>query len=94
MAQSVTVEPIGCGFDPHSRRSVTREENGNINLSKYFIYYTLSSATQQAMPPESSRKWGTECPNTRFPLPSVHPVVCGIQREADLFRIIFNREKC
>ena len=30
---------------------------------------TLSSATQHAMPPEFSRKWGTECFNTRFPLP-------------------------
>ena len=31
----------------------------------------LSSATQHAMPPESGRKWGTECLNTRFPLATV-----------------------
>ena len=30
----------------------------------------LSSATQHAMPPEFGRKWGTECPNSRFPLPT------------------------
>ena len=30
----------------------------------------LSSATQHAMPPEFGRKWGTECLNTRFPLPN------------------------
>ena len=35
----------------------------------------LSSATQQAMPPE----FGTECLNTRF---SAYPAVFGIQREA------------
>ena len=42
----------------------------------------LSSATQHAMPPEFDRKWGTECLNTRFPLPTL---LCEIQREADLF---------
>ena len=30
----------------------------------------LSFATQYAMPPEFDRKWGTECLNTRFPLPT------------------------
>ena len=29
----------------------------------------MSSATQHAMLPEFGRKWGTECLNTRFPLP-------------------------
>ena len=33
-------------------------------------------ATQHAMPSEFGRKWGTECLNTRFPLPT--PTVCGI----------------
>ena len=28
----------------------------------------LSPATQHAMPPEFSRKWGTECLDTKFPL--------------------------
>ena len=32
----------------------------------------LSSATQHAMPPESGRRWGTECLNTRFPLHTLH----------------------
>ena len=31
----------------------------------------LSSATQHAMPSELSEKWGTECLNTRFPLPTL-----------------------
>ena len=60
----------GCGFDPHSRR-------WNIYLNLYFHFFALvsrlsaalSSAPQHAMPPEFGRKWGTECLNTRFPLP-------------------------
>ena len=31
----------------------------------------LSFATQPAMPPEFGRKWGTECLNIRFPLPTL-----------------------
>ena len=31
----------------------------------------LSSATQRAMPPELDGNWGTECLNTRFPLPTL-----------------------
>ena len=31
----------------------------------------LSSATQHAMPPELGGKSGTECLNTRFPLPTL-----------------------
>ena len=30
----------------------------------------LSSATQLAMLPEFGRKWGTECLNIRFPMPT------------------------
>ena len=71
-AQSVTVKPTGCGFDPHSRR-------WNIYLNLYFHFFALvsrlsaalSSATQHATPPEFGRKWGTECLNTRFPLPTL-----------------------
>ena len=52
-AQSVTVKPTGCGFDPPSRR-------WNIYLLLYFHFLVLvskqsaalSSATQHAMPPE------------------------------------------
>ena len=32
----------------------------------------LSSATQHAMPAEFCGEWGTECLNTRFPLPIIH----------------------
>ena len=32
---------------------------------------TLTSATQHAMPPEFVRKWGKECLNTGFPLPTL-----------------------
>ena len=71
-ARSVTVKPTGCGFDPHSRRR-------NIYLYLYFHFFALvsrlnaalSSVTQHAMPPEFGRKWGTECLNTRFPLPTL-----------------------
>ena len=71
-ARSVTVKPTGCGFDPHSRRC-------NIYLNLYFHFLALvsrtsaalSSTTQQAMPAEFGRKWGTECLNTRFPLPTL-----------------------
>ena len=72
VARSVTVKPTGCGCDPHSRR-------WNIYLNLYFHLFALvsrlsaalSSATQHAMPPEFGRKWGTECLNTRFPLPTL-----------------------
>ena len=46
---------------------------------------TVNSATQHAMPPEFGRKWGTECLNTRFPLPTL---LYGRQREADFSFII------
>ena len=71
-ARSVTVKPTGCGFDPHSRR-------WNIYLNLYFHFFALvsrlsaalSSATPHAMPPEFGRKWGMECLNTKFPLPTL-----------------------
>ena len=71
-AQSVTVKPTGCGFDPHSKR-------WNIYLNLYFHFFALvsttsaalNSATQNAIPPEFGRKWGTEYLNTRFPLPTL-----------------------
>ena len=71
-ARGVTAKPTGCGFDSHSRR-------WNIYLNLYFHFFALvsrlspalSSATQHAMPPEFGRKWGTECLNTRFPLPTL-----------------------
>ena len=71
-ARGVTAKPTGCGFDPHSRR-------WNIYLNLYFHFFALvsrlsaalSSATQHAMPPEFGREWGTECLNTRFPLPTL-----------------------
>ena len=71
-ARGVTVKPTACGFDPHSRR-------WNIYLNLYFHFFALvsrlsavlSSVTQHAMPPEFGRKWGTECLNTKFPLPTL-----------------------
>ena len=51
----MTVKPTGCGFDPFIRSGVA--DNA-----------ALSSATQQAIPPEFGKTWGTECLNTRFPL--------------------------
>ena len=62
----------GCGFDPHSRNEIF-----------IYIYIFISSlgcrgesaalsfAIQYAMPPEIGGKWGTECLNTRFPLPTL-----------------------
>ena len=72
-AQSVTVKPTGCGFDSHSM---------NIYLNLYFHFFALvsrtsaalRSATHHVMPSEFGRKWGTECLNTRFPLP---PLQCA-----------------
>ena len=63
-ARGVTAKPTGCGFDPHSSY-----------LNLYFHFFALvsrtstafSSATQHAMPPEFSRKWGTECLNATLP---------------------------
>ena len=71
-AQSVTVKATGCGFNSHSGR-------WNIYLNLYFHFFALvsrlsaalRSATQHAIPPEFGRKWGTECFNTRFPLPTL-----------------------
>ena len=71
-AHSVTVRLTGCAFDPHSKR-------WNIYLNLYFHFLALvsrqsavlNSATQHAMPLESGRKWGTECFNTRFLLPTL-----------------------
>ena len=70
--QSVTVKGAGCGFDLHSRKR-------NIYLHLYFHFFApvsrqsgvLSFATQHAMPPDLGGKWGTECLNTRFPLPTL-----------------------
>ena len=42
----------------------------------------LSSTTQHAILPETGRKRGTVCLNTRFPLPTL--LFC-VQREANLF---------
>ena len=66
------VKPNGCGFE-------SPLEEMKYLLKFIFLFFALvsrqsaalSSATQYAMPPESSRKWGTECLNTRFPLPTL-----------------------
>ena len=71
-AQSVTRKSTGCGFDSHSRK-------WNLYLHLYLNFFALvsrqsaalNSTTQHTMPPELGGKWGTECLNTRFPLPSL-----------------------
>ena len=76
-AQSVPLKPTGCGFDPHSRK-------WNIYLNLYFYFFApvsrqsaaLSSATQHAMLPKLGRKRGTECLNTKFPLPTLLCASC------------------
>ena len=61
----------GCGFDPYSRR-------GNIYLHLYFHFFALMSRGKRGVEfrhstRNASRKWGTECLNTRFPL---HTLLC------------------
>ena len=82
MAQrhEVWLKSTGCEFDLHSRRR-------NIYLNLYFHFFilvsrlsaALSSATKHAMPPEFGRKWGTECLNTRFPLPTLLCAGCSVK---------------
>ena len=51
---------------------------GKLNV-QYFNFFNLvtrqstalSTATQYVMPPEFGTKWGTECLDTRFPLPTL-----------------------
>ena len=52
----------------------------------------LGSATQHAMPPEFGRKWGTECLNTRFPLPSL--LCAGYSVKLILFISIYRCMYC
>ena len=49
----------------------------------------LSSATQHAMPPEFGRKWGTECLNNRFPLPTLLYAGYSVKLIYYLFNVIF-----
>ena len=65
----MTINAIGCGFDPHSRKY----------LFKFiFLFFalvskqsaTLSFASPHAMPSVGG-KWGTECLNSRLPLPTL-----------------------
>ena len=51
----------------------------------------LSSATQHAMHPEFGRKWGTECLNTRFPLPTL--LCAGYSVKLIYFFYIFVQQK-
>ena len=47
----------------------------------------LSSATQHAMPPEFGRKWGTECLNITFPLPTLLCVGYSVKLIIDFLSI-------
>ena len=51
----------------------TKPRNLKVMVVMVDIVYiaALSSATQHAMLPEYDRKWGMECLNTRFPLPTL-----------------------
>ena len=86
-ARGVSVKLTGCGFDPHSRR-------WNIYLNLYFHFFALvsrlsaalSSATQHAMPPEFGRKWGTQCHNTKFPLPTLLHAGYSVKLKKNILR--------
>ena len=45
---------------------------------------SLSFATQNVMPPELGGKWGTECLNTKFPLPTLLYAGYSVQLEKKL----------
>ena len=45
----------------------------------------LSSSTQHEMPPEIGGMWGTECLNTRFPLPILQCAVYIVKLLYDLY---------
>ena len=47
----------------------------------------LSSATQHAMPPEFGGKWGTECFNTRFPVPNLLCAGYSVKQEKKYIKI-------
>ena len=71
VAQSVTVKPTGCGFDPHSRR-------WNIYLNLFPFLRSDVKANRGVESCHSTRnasrirqKVETECLNTRFPLPTL-----------------------
>ena len=42
-------------------------------------HVSLSSATQRAMPPEFGEKWGRECLNIMFPLPTMLCMGCSVK---------------
>ena len=56
--QSVTVKPIGYAFDPTRGDKIFIKIY--ISISSLWLSAVLSSATQHTMPPEFSRKWGTQ----------------------------------
>ena len=81
VAQSVTVKPTGCEFDPHSRRC-------NIYLNLYFPFFALVSkqkrgvdfyhSTRNAFRIRQKVRKGV----SYHWVPSAYPAVFGIQREA------------
>ena len=73
---------LNCGI----RQVVVRFPHENKKYLKFSLWFRRKArrcpATQLAIPPEFIENWGTECLNTRFPLP-----VCGIHREDDMLQL-------
>ena len=68
------------------------QHNNIQNLSKKILFFfalvsrqspAVSSANKHAMPQVFGGKWGTECFNTKFPLPTLLCAVGNIHHEAD-----------
>ena len=65
----MTVKSTDCGFDPLKYLFIFIFSFLHSLLSRQSV--ALSSTTQHAMPPELGGKWGAECRNIRFPLPTL-----------------------
>ena len=59
---------FGYGF--HNKKTA-KVEDFHKSITKHFVKYKKYNGNGNAMPPEFGRKWGTECLNTGFPLPTL-----------------------
>ena len=65
VAEACSYKRNAYGFDSHP-------EERNIYLNVYFHFGEIfGRVIQHTMPSKFGGKWGTECPNTKFPLPSL-----------------------